>query len=149
MNYRNTKYNAFGTVDCEIEHPIHGWIPFTASPDDVEKHGRDIFAELAASGDVAEYTPPPEPNPAEALNAKRAAMVCSRLQGRLVLGEETCNALDAIANDDLTPWAMRQTIQNAIEWRRTSQAMTELGYLLGYTDEQMDDLFRLAMTVDV
>ena len=89
------------------------------------------------------------PDPADLLATERAAMVCSRLQGRLVLGEATCDALDAMADDPETPWAMRQTIQNAIEWRRTSQAMTELGYLLGYTDEQMDDLFRLAMTVDV
>lgn len=89
------------------------------------------------------------PDPAELLAAERAAMKCSRLQGRLVLGEATCTALDAIAVDDLTPWAMRQTIQNAIEWNRTSQSMTELGYLLGYTDTQMDDLFRQAMTVDV
>lgn len=79
----------------------------------------------------------------------RASMVCSRLQGRLVLGPETCAAIDALAVDPATPWAMRQTIANAIEWRRTSQAMTELGYLLGYTDAQMDDLFRIAMTVDV
>ena len=91
----------------------------------------------------------PTPDPAEALAAERAAMKCSRLQGRLVLGEATCDAIDAIAVDDLTPWAMRQTILNAIEWNRTSQAMTELGFLLGYTDTQMDDLFRLAMTVDV
>ena len=89
------------------------------------------------------------PNAAIALAAERAAMKCSRLQGRLVLGEATCDAIDAIAVDDLTPWAMRQTILNAIEWNRTSQAMTELGFLLGYTEEQMDDLFRLAMTVDV
>ena len=91
----------------------------------------------------------PQPDPAEALAAERDKMVCSRLQGRLVLGEATCNALDAMAADDATPWAMRQTIQNAIEWSRTSQAMTELGYLLGYSDTEMDDLFRLAMTVDV
>ena len=91
----------------------------------------------------------PQPDPAEALAAERDKMVCSRLQGRLVLGEATCNALDAMAADDATPWAMHQTIQNAIEWSRTSQAMTELGYLLGYSDTEMDDLFRLAMTVDV
>lgn len=89
------------------------------------------------------------PDPAEALAAERASMVCSRLQGRLVLGEATCDALDAIASDVETPWAMRQTINNAIEWRRTSQAMTELGYLLGCTDAQMDDLFRAAMVVEV
>jgi hypothetical protein len=83
------------------------------------------------------------------LEAQRDAMVCSRLQGRLVLGEDVCNLIDEIAADPKTPWAMRQTIANAIEWRRTSQSMTELGYLLGYTDEQMDDLFRHAMHVAV
>jgi len=89
------------------------------------------------------------PDPALVLAAERTVMKCSRLQGRLVLGEATCTALDAMAADPATPWAMRQTIQNAIEWSRMSQSMTELGYLLGYTDTQMDDLFRLAMTVDV
>ena len=93
--------------------------------------------------------PPPEADPQAVLAAERAAMVCSRLQGRLVLGEATCAAIDAMAADPATPWAMRQTIANAIEWRRNSQSITELGYLLGYTDEQMDDLFRAAMGVAV
>ena len=105
-----------------------------------------IRVDLTDDEIAALPTPPTE---AETLAAERAIMKCSRLQGRLVLGEATCDALDAIAVDDLTPWAMRQTIQNAIEWNRTSQAMTELGYLLGYPDTQMDDLFRLAMTVEV
>lgn len=50
-------------IDLEIEHPIFGWIPFTASPDDVEAHGRDLFARAAAGdfGTVAEYVPPPPP----------------------------------------------------------------------------------------
>jgi hypothetical protein len=47
-------------IDCEINHPTYGWIPFTASPDDVEKHGREVFAILI-KGDVAEYAPPPAP----------------------------------------------------------------------------------------
>jgi NAD(P)-dependent dehydrogenase (short-subunit alcohol dehydrogenase family) len=47
-------------IDCEINHPTYGWIPFTASPDDVEAHGREVFAALA-QGDVAEYVPPPAP----------------------------------------------------------------------------------------
>jgi len=44
---------------------------------------------------------------------------------------------------------MRQTINNAIEWSRTSQAMTELGYLLGYYDSQWDDWMRIAIAVGV
>jgi len=147
MNFRNAQYNAFGTIDCEIEHPVYGWIPFTADPNDVEPLGAGVFN--AAKSSAAAYVAPPPPDTAEALAAERAAMYCSRLQGRLVLGEATCDALDAIAANTATPWAMRQTINNAIEWQRTSQAMTELGYLLGYTDAQMDDLFRLAMAVEV
>lgn len=41
-------------IDCKIEHPSFGWIPFTASPTDVELHGREIFAALAA-GEVGPY----------------------------------------------------------------------------------------------
>lgn len=83
------------------------------------------------------------------LENERAGQKCSRLQGRLVLGEATCIALDAIAANPQTPWAMRETILNSIEWNRTSQAMTELGYLLGYTDLEMDALFIKAAKVVV
>ena len=46
MNYRNAKFNDVGTIDCEIEHPKLGWVPFTASPDDVEPFGRELYAAL-------------------------------------------------------------------------------------------------------
>lgn len=49
MNYRNPTANADGTIDCEIEHPIYGWIPFTASPNDVEAFGREMFDILTAA----------------------------------------------------------------------------------------------------
>lgn len=88
------------------------------------------------------------PMTAEELAAWRAGMVVTRLQGRLVLGEATCTALDAIAADPETPWAMRQTIMHAETWRRTSQAMDELGYLLGYSDAQKDALFLAAAAID-
>jgi hypothetical protein len=81
--------------------------------------------------------------------ARRASMVCSRLQGRLVLGPQVCAALDAVASDPATPWAMAETIRNAVTWHRTSQAIDELGYLLGYSAEAMDDLFDAARAVVV
>jgi hypothetical protein len=39
--------NASGTIDCEV---LIGneWHPFTADPDDVEEHGRAIFAIIEA-----------------------------------------------------------------------------------------------------
>lgn len=57
MNYRNATYNARGTIDCEIEHPDYGWIPFTASPDDVEPLGKEIFDK--AKLDAGPYVAPP------------------------------------------------------------------------------------------
>ena len=40
-------------------------LPFSASPNDCEEHGRAIFAAAAAGefGPVAEYVAPPEPEP--------------------------------------------------------------------------------------
>jgi hypothetical protein len=57
MNYKNASYNKVGSIDCEIEHPVFGWIPFTASPDDVEETGREVFA--AAQATATAYVEPP------------------------------------------------------------------------------------------
>ena len=60
MHYRNPRRNAQGTIDIELEHPTHGWIPFTASPDDAEEFGRLLFEEIKLSG--VEIAPcPPKP----------------------------------------------------------------------------------------
>jgi hypothetical protein len=46
-----------GAIDCEINHPHYGWVPFTASPDDVEEHGRALYAILNARDDIVEPAP--------------------------------------------------------------------------------------------
>lgn len=58
MQIRNPIYTATGNIDCEIEHPHFGWIPFTASPDDAEEHGRVIYA-AALEMDPAPYVAAP------------------------------------------------------------------------------------------
>ena len=83
------------------------------------------------------------------LAARRATMVCSPLQGRLVLGPEICAALDAMVADPATPWAVRETISKASEWHRTSQTIDTLGWAMGFSPEQMDALFEAAVQVRV
>ena len=34
MEYRNAKYLDGARIDCEINHPTYGWIPFTCDPTD-------------------------------------------------------------------------------------------------------------------
>lgn len=80
MNIRNPTYNAFGTIDCEINHPKLGWIPFTASPDDVEEFGREIHARILSgeAGQITPYVePPPQPATKEQLAAEARAYLAS------------------------------------------------------------------------
>jgi hypothetical protein len=61
MNYRNAKYiNDNGWVDCEIDHPDWGWIPYTLNPADTDMtiNNDDLLAAMAIAGDVAAYVPP-------------------------------------------------------------------------------------------
>jgi hypothetical protein len=52
-------------IDCEIKTSQFGKevLPFAASKDDCEAHGRAIFADIVAGkyGPIAEYLPPPAP----------------------------------------------------------------------------------------
>jgi hypothetical protein len=57
-NYKNPIYNQYNTIDCEINHPEHGWIPFTASPDDCEEHGKKLFEKIKKNGNISPYLPP-------------------------------------------------------------------------------------------
>lgn len=59
MEFRSPKYTGDGRIDCEIEHPVYGWIPFTASPNDVEELGRNLHAEILASGRPISPADPP------------------------------------------------------------------------------------------
>ena len=61
MNYRNAKYTKNnGIIDCEIEHPKFGWIPYTLDPADTDMtiSNDDLLAAMATAGDVAAYVPP-------------------------------------------------------------------------------------------
>lgn len=61
INYRNAKYiNDSGWIDCEIEHPQHGWIPYTLDPNDHDMtiNNDELLAIMAKRNDVAAYVPP-------------------------------------------------------------------------------------------
>jgi len=49
MEYRNPINNEDGTFDVEVYHQSLGWVPFRASPDDCEEHGRDIYNSIKSN----------------------------------------------------------------------------------------------------
>lgn len=50
------KYNKNGSIDLIYDHPTFGAIPFTASQDDVETLGRELFSR-ALAGDFGMIEP--------------------------------------------------------------------------------------------
>ena len=73
MNYKNPVFTASGTIDMEINHPVYGPIPFTASPDDPEEHGRLLFADAQATAAPYVAPPPDVPDLLAQLSAERKA----------------------------------------------------------------------------
>lgn len=148
MQVRALAYNKHGTIDCEIEHPVYGWIPFTATPDDDMEHGRVIYAEAIAGelGPVAPYVPPSE---ADELAAERARMVVSRFQARAALHlAGLLDQVEALMADPATDPIARLAWQDAQEFRRLSPTIALMGGALGLTDADLDQLFIQAAQID-
>lgn len=82
MNYRSAKILIDGRIDCEIEHPAYGWIPFTADPADTgaQFDVASLHAQMLADPDTAPYAPPTAEEIAAAQEAARAFMSLSFAQ---------------------------------------------------------------------
>jgi len=110
------------------------------------------WPEAGAAGpgwlwDGEAFTPPPEIDLAEALEAEREEMVCSRFQAKAALlsaGLLPQVEVEIAAADPMTQLAWLE----AVEYRRTSPTILALAAALDLSDEQVDDLFRAAMQIE-
>jgi len=94
---------------------------------------------------IEAYQPPPEPTPEEALQAERAAMVCTPAQMRLTLHRLGLLAsVQALADSDPEASIVWEYATQII---RTSPLIDALADDGEFTPEQIDDLFRAAMAV--
>lgn len=135
---RNPVFTADGRIDCEINHPVYGWIPFTADPSDVAAHGRAIFA-MASEMNPAAYV---EPEPQNIVPQE-----VSRFQARAALLQtgllETADLAVAASGDPFLQLAWKE----ATTFPRTSPGIAALAPALGLTDDDLDDLFRAAALI--
>lgn len=123
MNYRNAKHiNEHGRIDCEIEHPQFGWIPYTLDPADTDMtiNNDDLLAAMSANGDVAAYVPPTQ----EELDAQAAAAV--RAERDMKLATE----VDPIAGNALRWSALTAEQQQA--WADYRQALLDIPQQSGF-----------------
>ena len=123
MNYRNAQYvNNNGWIDCEIEHPEFGWIPYTLDPADTDMtiDNNTLLAAMASAGDVAAYVPPTQ---AELDEAEAQAV---RTQRDMKLSTE----VDPIAGNVLR-WATLDADTQAA-WAAYRQALLDVPEQAGF-----------------
>lgn len=58
MNYRNARGISGNRVDCEIDHPIHGWIPYTIDPSDTDNTVDNVALLIDIGDDFSDYVEP-------------------------------------------------------------------------------------------
>jgi hypothetical protein len=111
-NYRNARYNngINDVVDCEVEHPTHGWIPFTLdvrdtyNSIDVDK----LLSEMKTADDIAPYVPPTQ----EELDAELAIQIRNiREQMLRQVDDIAGNALRwaSLSSDQQSAWSVYRT----------------------------------------
>jgi hypothetical protein len=87
-----------------------------------------------------------EVDPEVVLAAKREDVHCSRMQGILALGEARWGVV--LEYRETATWAEKVVIDDANDWRRTSETIALFGWLLQLTDVQIDELFAIAMSIN-
>ena len=142
MNVKNLKFNGAGAIDLEWEHPEFGWIPFTASPDDPEAHGQDLYTRAVAGefGGIAPYVAPPV--------VVVVPQQVTRFQGRAALYQAgLLDDIEAYMSLPTTDWIIKMAWEEALHFDRPSPMISSLKDLFGLTDSQIDDLFIFAKTI--
>lgn len=132
---RSPVYNAVGGIDCEVELPGVGWVPFTASPDDSMEHGRAIHAAALAMGPAPYVAPPPPPPPALTRRQLRLGLLAGGITTAQV--EATIAAIsDPIARETAQiEWA------DASTYERSHPLVDQIGLALDLTPEQIDAMW--------
>ena len=153
MEFRNPVYNRHGTIDCEVNHPKFGWIPFTASPDDPEDVGKAIYA-AAAKGEVGEYVPPPDPDPSvpELISDRQFFQALAEPPYEIITKEEALAAVKtgeipaamaAIISQlpDAAQFGATMLVSGATTFRRDHSLTGVVGTAFGWSDAQIDAFF--------
>lgn len=139
---KNPQYSSpdKSTIDVDLNHPEYGWIPFTASPDDPEQLGRDLYAAAMSGeyGDISPYVAPPEPEPEPPYVPQQV----TRRQGRLALLD--AGKLAAVEAAVESAGMAAQIEYEADTWERGNAFLQSMWAQLGGTEAELDALFILA-----
>lgn len=141
IDWRNPAFNALGSIDVEIEHPVHGWIPFTAAAGDTGADPavgdvQDLLAAIVAAGNIAPYVPPPDPVPTvpaeiSKVQLKRATEAIEHAPG-VTLWQAIKAAIATADEDTQEEWGLISDLP------RNHPTVVALAQALGKSSAEMD-----------
>ncbi|AYD01747.1 hypothetical protein [Neorhizobium sp. NCHU2750] len=141
MNFKNAVFCAENAkIDMEIEHPIYGWIPFTADPNDVEQHGRDLYAAALASAlpyVAPVYTPEQRRSMMPALSARQFWMAAANID---IDKDVIIDAIKAEMPDSVDRKMMIAELESG-SFERLNPTIIDVMQLMEIPAEQVDDLW--------
>ena len=118
---RNASYiDADGNIDCEINHPEYGWIPYTLSDNDTDTTIDNVVVKAILGLDIAPYVPPTQ----EELDAQAAAAVRGRRDYLLA------TEIDPIVSNPLR-WA-DMTAEQQAAWAAYRTALLDITDQAGF-----------------
>lgn len=111
--------------------------------------GQSVGKMITNSGDYPVLVNPHVPTEEEALAVWRNTTEVTRFQARAALYQfGLLDAVETQMKSEDTPMLARIAWQDASVFKRMSPTVLSLAGLLALTDEQLDDLFKLAATLD-
>ena len=126
-----------------------GWLvngTMSVPNDNGNRHCQDVLEYIDDGGEVIPYIPPTEQ---ELLEQWRETTDCSRLQAMLALEEQgLLDQMETWINGD-APKVAKLAWKEAYRFSRKSSLFNEFKGLFNLTDEDINDLFKLALTKEV
>jgi hypothetical protein len=131
--------------------PATGAVSYTATGTDDLVKDRENWIEVPEQelGNLAAWRVVAEVLVLDAvaeLQAQRAGMSCTRMQGILALGPVRWAAV--MTYHDTATWAEQVIIDSASDWQRLSQNIQFFAYLLNLSATEVDDLFITAAGIE-
>ncbi len=122
MNYRDAKYLDGTRINCEIDHPTYGWIPFTCDPTDTGAAFDVValFDAMAADSATASYVPPTQAE----RDAAQATAVRSTRDNTLA------DEVDPVVSNPLRWGGM--TAEQQAAWAAYRQALLDIPQQSGF-----------------
>lgn len=126
MEYRNPQRTWLPSViNCEINHPVYGWIPFSCDPTDTGANFdvADLYTRLDTDPSTVSYTPPTQ----EELNTLTEKKI--RNQRDFILATQ----VDSIVSNPLRWSALTADQQTA--WADYRRALLDITQQVGFPND--------------